>query len=57
MARIIEEIKGSIAQCKYCNKLIEYSKSDMKSGHDVSTFGSISYRYIICPNCKQEIQF
>ena len=57
MARIIEETKGSIAQCKYCNKLIEYSKSDMKSGHDVSTFGSISYRYIICPNCKQEIQF
>lgn len=55
MIKIIEHGTIKKARCNNCGCLFSYEKEDIQHKHSY-TFNGWSYDYVICPQCKKEIQ-
>ena len=55
MIKIIEPGTIERKRCKSCGCLFSYKKEDIKH-NTFCGFSEYNYDYIICPQCKKEIQ-
>lgn len=54
MINIIEHGTIERKRCENCGCLFSYEKEDIKHCNFINDF--VNYDYIICPQCKDEIQ-
>lgn len=58
MIEVVKDLKKhNIMQCEYCRKYIKFDKEDIKGDYDFGAFGTTHWKYIECPNCKNDIQW
>lgn len=57
MVNVVDLNDFNIKQCKYCGSFVKYDKTDKKSDYECGPWGTEHWEYIICPKCKQQIQF
>lgn len=55
MIKIIEHGTIEKKRCEKCGCLFSYEKEDVEYNTHCD-FGEFSYKYVICPQCKEEIQ-
>lgn len=58
MAKVLT---GNICRCSHCKRYVSFTRSDVKRGeHEYLVYGCEpnweEYDYVVCPNCKQEIE-
>lgn len=58
MAKVLT---GNICRCSHCKRYVSFTRSDVKHGeHEYLVYGCEpnweEYDYVVCPNCKQEIE-
>lgn len=46
-----------IRKCWDCDIILSYEDEDIKCDYETTPLGTIHWKYIVCPKCKNEIQW